>query len=368
MQLPEFNARNILYIAFFTSLISAVTMVFLLINYKKPSPPTSLKEKIAKLETEETAPVEKKNYINILLMGYGGVGHPGGGLADANVLVNVNIDKKQVSFIAIPRDTWVDSGIGNAKINTAYAIGNDDEGYPNKPKEFTGRHGGGKMAMAAAEKITGLKINYYAAIDFDRFIRAIDALQGINVNVPIAFTDEYFPIPGEETNFCGESNQFIEEAHEKYSGFQLESQFKCRYETLSFKKGNQKMDGSTALKFIRSRHSTTQGSDFARGVRAQAVLTAIKNKLFSLDAINNVDEFYEEYRQMVTTNIGRNDIAEELAKIGIVNAGDYEYQNLNITNENYLQTSRSNDGQEILIPKAGLDNFSEIKNYIISNI
>jgi len=132
----------------------------------------------------------------------------------------------------------------------------------------------------------------------------------------------------------------------------LEKQFECRYETLEFKKGITHMDGETALKFIRSRHSEEHGNDFARGERTQAVLTAIKNKLLSLEIVENVDEFYAEFSQMISTDINEDKILEIITKVG--NVSDYSYNKLQITKDNLLDSSTSSDGQKHLERQAVL--------------
>ncbi len=57
-------------------------------------------------------------------------------------------------------------------------------------------------------------------------------------------------------------------------------ELKCRYETLHFAQGKQKMDGATALKFVRSRNAKgDEGTDLARAARQQKVLLAIRQKV-----------------------------------------------------------------------------------------
>src|SRR4030043_1022158 len=88
---------------------------------------------------ESEAKLEENNFLsedsyNVLLLGYGGAGHDGGNLSDVIIVVNVNVPKKKVTFISIPRDLWVaiptrSDMKQNFKINAAYAIGTDDTKY-----------------------------------------------------------------------------------------------------------------------------------------------------------------------------------------------------------------------------------------------
>ena len=144
--------------------------------------------------------------------------------------------------------------------------------------------------------------------------------------------------------------------------FELEKQFTCRYEHLHFDTGTQLMDGATALKFIRSRHSDQHGGDFARGVRQQAVLTAVRNKLISLDALTNIDDFFAEFSQLIVSDITEKDIIEFLSQAG--DPSEYTSSNINISTDNYLQNSVSSDGQYILNPKAGAGNWEAVHTFI----
>ena len=363
--------KKIFYVLFPISLISAIFLVYLLLTTPEKRSSTIKGPSFADLLKDHTPMEPEKTTYNVLILGYGGAGHSGGGLADAQILASIDTENKKVTLIAIPRDSWVnlpvkETGSLHHKINAAFAIGNSSSLVADKADLFTGPDGGGELAKVAAKIVTGLDVDHYMAINFNRFVGAIDALGGIEVDVPVAFTDHYFPIPGLEDEPCGIELQKSEELKIKYSGFELEKQYECRYETLTFTKGPTQMDGETALKFIRSRHSSEHGGDFARGVREQAVLIAIKNKLLSLEALDNLDEFYDQYRKMILTDIDKEAIVEVLPKLGM--PSDYEINKLNITTDNYLINSTSSDGQYILIPQAGQDNYSQIHSYIKNNL
>lgn len=341
MTLSKLPMQKILVIVFFASLISAIVSTSLLFgSLNKRTPEVS---NIAERLQRYTPENPQKTDFNILLLGQGGAGHSGGGLTDAMLLANVNTRSKKVNLIAIPRDIWVD----NFKINSAYTVSVE-------------------KTKAAAEKVTGLPIDYYAAIDFSRFEQAIDALGGITVDVPVSFTDRFYPIKGEENNLCGKSLEEAEALKAQYSGFGLEKQYECRYETLSFSQGPTEMDGVTALKFVRSRHSAEHGGDFARGERQQAVLSAVYKKLISLDALENIDEFFVKFSQIIKSDISEEDVVEILSKVG--NPADYTLHNINLNTDNYLQSSTSLDGQYILVPKAGNGNWQRVHEFIKSEL
>lgn len=370
MNLLRIHARKILAVVFLVSVFSAAITTFLLYKNRSPKPISKTSSILEKLENH-TPEDPKKTSFNILLLGYGGGGHSGGGLSDALLLANINTLTKKVNLIAIPRDIWVELPIRSdykhpSKINAAYAIGNDDAGYPLKEPQYKGEHGGGNMAKAMVEIVTGQKVDYYAAVDFGSFERAIDAIGGIDVDVPVSFTDEFYPIKGEENNLCGKSLEEAEALKAQYSGFELEKQYTCRYESPSFTKGMMHMDGKTALKFVRSRHSAEHGGDFARGQRQQAVLTATRNKLISLNALNKIDEFFTEFSGLIKSDMKEMDIVDMLSLTG--DPLKYEATNINIDTNNYLNNSVSNDGQYILIPKAGMRNWEPLHKFIAEGI
>lgn len=309
--------------------------------------------------------------FNVLLLGYGGAGHDGGDLTDTMIVAHVEPKEKKVTLINIPRDLWVPiptngQEVQYFKINHAYWVGLDDTKYPNKQQIYTGRAGGGELAKYAVEKVIGQPIRYFASIDFGGFKEVIDALGGVDVNVPRTFDDKFYPIKGEEDNTCGFTNEELAEIHRRYSGFQLEQQFTCRYEHLHFDQGVTHMDGETALKFVRSRHSETDGGDFARSQRQQAVIAAVREKVLSLGIIDNFVPFVARFADVLRTDVSISDATTLLDVAG--DPREYKLSTLVLSTDNVLKDAQSSDRQYILLPKAGQDNFSEVHKYIENQI
>ena len=305
--------------------------------------------------------------INIVLIGHGGAGHPGGGLADTIQLLHIEPDTRRAALISIPRDLWVavparSDRSDSRKINEAYAIGISDTMEPLKQPKYSGTNGGGTLIKDVVSTIIGAEVDYYAAIDFENFKLAVDTLGGINVEIPVTFDDYFYPVPGLENETCGLTNEQIEEAHRLYSGFDLEKQFICRYEHLHFDQGVNTLDGSTALKFVRSRHSDQHGGDFARAQRQFALLVGIKNKLLSLNALQNSRQLYDQFSDMIRTDIGVGALSPIIELIG--NPDEYNVSHVQLSTANTLMESRSSSGQFILIPKTGENNWTEVQNFI----
>lgn len=169
---------------------------------------------------------------NILILGIGGGIHDGADLTDTIIVLSLDNVKKTVALLSIPRDIWSDSL--KDKINSAY------------------HYGRLILAKVTMEDVTGLPIHYAVVIDFSGFTKVIDAVGGIDVNVPVSFTDNQYP--------CENTM--------------------CVYETIHFDAGKEHMDGVRALMYARSRHADgSEGSDFARSRRQQLIIAALKKKI-----------------------------------------------------------------------------------------
>lgn len=307
---------------------------------------------------------------SVLLLGYGGGTHDGGKLTDSIMLAQIRPRDEEVKLISIPRDLWVsipieeNENIGK-KINEAYVIGLDDKQYPNKKIEFTGKAGGGEMAKYVVEQVTGIKPNYFVAIDFDGFGKIVDTLGGIDVRVNQTFDDPFYPIEELKNDTCGKSEEEMKSLEATMSGDKLEQQYTCRYELLHFDKGIQHMDGTTALKYTRSRHSTIGGGDFNRAERQKMVITAIRDKVINIGFISKIIPTFQTLTRHITTDIDLTKMTELVSKAEEISK--YEIISIALTDQNVLVNAKASTGQFILSPKTGENDFDEIKNFIKNN-
>ncbi len=284
---------------------------------------------------------QEKGTYNVLLLGYGGTGHPGGLLTDSIIVAHVDLNTKKVTFVSVPRDLWVS---GNHKINSAGIAGFD-------------------KTAPVVTSVTGLPINYFAAVDFNGLTKIVDLLGGVTVDTPTSFEDPFFPIKGEENNLCGKTEAEINELKAKYSGYNLEIQFTCRYERIAYGKGPADLNGTEALKYVRSRHGD---SDFGRSARQVAVLKGIAAKLISVQSMGKFDDIVGIISNIVKTDLDAGTIKSIVQIVG--DSTSYSFNSIQLTTDNVLSNSKSGDGQFILVPKAGNLNFSEVKNFIKSNL
>jgi anionic cell wall polymer biosynthesis LytR-Cps2A-Psr (LCP) family protein len=149
--------------------------------------------------------------------------------------------------------------------------------------------GGLLLAKSAVSEVIGQQVDYVFVFDFSLFGRIIDTLEGVDVNVERSFDDYLYPVEGKEDDTCGLSSaaataaasSIIDEAG-------AAAAFPCRYEHISFTAGLQRMDGATALKYVRSRHAVgEEGTDFDRSRRQENIILAIKNKLLSKEVMRH---------------------------------------------------------------------------------
>ncbi len=380
--------------------IALAVLVFFIIKtvvfYNKIYTPSILKP----------AQKEKTSY-NILLFGYGGGKHEGAYLTDTIMVLHVNMKIRRAVLLSIPRDLWVKlptkSGAPfHAKINTVYQfeIG-DSVGipissyYPDLDQSHFGSQSDAEYTKFIMSQVLGVQLDNYVAIDFAGFTKAIDDLGGVDINVLKAFTDPQYPLTGKETDLCNsdieakfnlvkdyinnpnadqtqlkqlfdqhkssDPNQDLKTFYENITNAP-ELAFPCRYETLHFDKGMQHMDGTIALKYVRSRHALEDGGDFGRAARQQQLLKAIKDKILNIGFIPKILPLLNTLGSHVKTDFSLSDIQKF---IGLSNtAKDYTLTTYVISDQNLLKDSWSSDGQFILIPKGGMDQWRVLQQSI----
>lgn len=332
-----------------------------------------LPEKLPDLPGDATPPTPaptpaRPNELTLLLLGYGGGSHSGALLTDTMMVVRIDPINKYIALISVPRDLWVplqlqkDAAPIWGKINSAFAIGSDRRGYQSRDDQFTGEHGGGRLATIIVNEVTGLLPDYYLGVNFDAFTLAIDTIGPLTVTVPYTFDDEFYPIRGEEQNLCHFTEADLATLSATFKNDQLERQFTCRYELLHFDKGRTSMDGETALKFVRSRHGTVGGGDFGRAQRQQALVDAVKQKVFSLSFLPRILPLTQQLWDNVQTDLELGDVPTLLGRFSDITT--YRLYSISLTDDNVLKNGVSSDRQYVLQPRAGQGNWSEIQYYI----
>ncbi len=206
---------------------------------------------------------QPKNQINILLLGSDIRPNTTTYRTDTIILVTINKDLGTVNLTSIPRDLYVYiPGWTVQRINTAMNYG----GYHT-------------LAMTLAYNF-GVYPDYYLMINFSNFVKVINSLGGIDVEVGKNFSDQ-------RTGF----------------GWYRVQQ------------GTVHMDGDTALWYVRSRYTS---SDIDRLRRTQEVIQAVGYRLLSFDVLKRSPELYNIYKGTVYTDLGLEDIGKLLPTANIL--------------------------------------------------
>lgn len=157
--------------------------------------------------------------------------------SDSMMLVHIPGDKSGVYVTSFMRDSWVEiPGRGFAKINAALA------------------YGGPALSVATVEKLTGVRVDHVAIIDFQGFEDLTDALGGVTINNPNAFT--------------------------------------ATHGGKHFKQGEITLNGKDALSFVRERYAFKDG-DFQRARNQQIYMKGVMSKLLSKETLTNPGRLME---------------------------------------------------------------------------
>jgi LCP family protein required for cell wall assembly len=192
-------------------------------------------------------PLMGSDRVNVAMYGYGGPEHKGGTyLADSIIILSIDPKTDTTTMIPIPRDLWIEGLLeipDNAKINEAFA-----DGYVRG-----GVYEAGRVATSVLTKVTGLPIEHWLALDFTGFKAMVDSVGGVTVDNPVAF------------GYTWSENKY----------------FAGNWDGGYFRTGPIFLNGTRALDYARSRYTSVkaESSDFARSVRQQRVLSALRGKL-----------------------------------------------------------------------------------------
>lgn len=247
--------------------------------------------------------------FNILLMGIDR--RPGeSGLqyrSDTMILASLDPKTQQLGLLSIPRDLYVPVPGYNQpqRINTALTLGElQRPGY------------GPTLAMQTVQYNLGMGINSYVVADFTALIKVIDAIGGVDVDVPYAITDNLFP--------------------NMYYG----------YDPLVLNAGLQHMDGYTAQKYARTRHGD---SDFERARRQQQVLFAIRSRILSLESLPQLIIQAPSLYGSVSENVYTQLSLDQIIQLGLwLREVTPENIHTGVIDQRYVNDVTTPDGAQVL--------------------
>lgn len=241
--------------------------------------------------TEETTAATEPHvassadYINILLVGQAAREGEAERFADTMILCTVNTYEKTVTLTSLLRDTLVQ--------------------YPNYTDTNGRNHNGGKIKLTTIYhngyictnstadamglmnltlyKNFGIEVDYDVEIDFDAFVKAINLIEGIDVELTAA------------------EAKYLNDFHDRYY-----------YE---MKEGKNWLDGSTALAYVRMRKAEGDGeSDIKRTARQRQFMEALFAKVKKL-SISDLQNLAIEVLPLVTVSMTNSEITDLLMKM-----------------------------------------------------
>lgn len=242
------------------------------------------------------AEVEEDSTLDILVLGTNGM-H-----TDTIMVASINEAESKISLFSIPRDLYVNG----RRINVYYSLYGPDQ------------------LKRMVEMVTGLTMEKYIEVDLDGFVEMVDLVGGVDVYVDEAIYDGQFP--------------------GAYG-----------YEPYTIEMGHHHMNGSEALKYARSRKST---SDFDRAGRQQEVLYGLRTKVEEMKAdldTGELGQLFGTAMEHVNTDLSLLDIIHYYE--------DYAAYDLRtglvFSTQNYLYSMINESGAYILLPKSG--DYTEIR-------
>lgn len=259
--------------------------------------------------------------VNILLLGFGGASHPGGNLSDTIQILSLDTQNNKAAMLSVPRDLYYKYSTNSfGRINEMFTRG-----------ESIKKGNGANYSKEVIGNLLDIPIHYYISIDFDAFKKIVDSIGGITVTADKDLVDPFYPAPD-----------------------------MIRYAPINIKAGTQIMNGDTALKYARSRETT---SDFDRSRRQQIVLTAIKEKALSLGILSNpikINELMNIAGDHIKTDLSSNEIMALAKEIKDINGSQIITKVLD-TAANSPLVSMNVNGASVIGPKDGNYNYNELQ-------
>ena len=281
---------------------------------------TYTKQEIAKLSGDDISNFNTSDKIDkpftILVMGIDSTATTlkknATGNGDALMLLTFNPDTLNATILSIPRDTYVPIAcFANQKENKITHAAWNGEG----------------CMIKTIESFTGINIDYYVKVNFQGVVKLVNAMDGINVDVPL--------------DFC-ESNSKRATSKDKQ---------------ICLKEGNQKLNGEQALALARHRKTLLTG-DLQRGVNQQLVIQGIINKVKTIKSASQMLEILDTISKNMDTNFTTNQILSfyDIAKNLVLTSSE----STNLINIRQLYLSGSS--QMIYDERSGLTLYNYIPN------
>jgi len=256
-------------------------------------------------------PSEDENF-NFLVMGYDRMA----ALTDVTMLVNFNVTEGKISIMQFPRDTYVSYGVPTSRINATYnSFYNEERAKGSDNPEYDSV----RRIADMIEKALCTKISYCAIMNLDGFCSIVDAIGGVEVNIP---KDMYYP--------------------DKEQGLMI-----------NLKAGVHLLNGKTAEEFIRFRQGYVQ-ADLGRQDAQKIFMSAFLKKVTTSVNVGNITELAEIILDNLYTNVSVSEFvyfAKALLKIDLSNVTMLS-----------LPINATNGGQVVMVKSLTVDIMNEYFN------
>ncbi|MBX7251268.1 MAG: LCP family protein [Candidatus Promineofilum sp.] len=246
--------------------------------------------------------------VNILLMGIDR--RPGEGFVsrtDTMMILSIDPQTDSAVILSIPRDLYVDiPGFSQDRINTALVLGARNGDYLD----------GAALAMQTVSYNLNIPVHHFVLVDFNAFVRSIDLLGGIDVDVPYEINDPEYP----DMNYG--------------------------YDPLYIPAGLQHFDGVMALKYARTRHGDT---DFNRAYRQQQVLFAARQQALNLgigEMLLRAPSLYREVEEGIRTDLSLEQMLRLAKTVSDMPSGNIRNE---VLDYDYVSSYRTPGGASVLL-------------------
>lgn len=256
--------------------------------------------------TPTTAAPTGEQRTNILLMGVDEreTWSEGPPRTDAMMLVSADRTDGTVTVLSIPRDLWVYiPGFGQERVNVAYRVA-----------ELTQPGTGPETAAETVSQFLDVPLTRYVVVNFRAVRKIVDALGGLEVDVPYEIWDHQYPT---------EDNGYM---------------------TVHFAAGPQVLDGEQVLQYVRTRHGST---DFERMRRQQQVIEALQARVTQPDFIPKAPGFLLLARDCVQTNLTVSDMLGLWSAFRNIGRNSVR---LSVLDETYSYPWITSAGADVLLP------------------
>lgn len=251
---------------------------------------------------------EGSGRVNVLLLGIDR--RPGEAFVsrtDTIMVLSVDPETDSAVILSVPRDLYVRiPGYNDDRINTALVLGAREGDYLD----------GAALAMQTVSYNLDIPIHHFILVDFNAFVRSIDLLGGVDVDVPYEINDPEYP----DMNYG--------------------------YDPLYIPAGRQHFDGATALKYARTRHGDT---DFNRSYRQQQVLFAARQQALNLgigEMLLRAPSLYREVEEGIRTDLS----LEQMLRLAKT-LSDIPSENIRneVLDYDYVSSFRTPGGASVLL-------------------